>query len=382
MATYKAEFLAHYYEKHRRPRSAFAFGLIHRWARLAALAPRLVNFVTQTRGSRTLARMVSGMAPQRRVPAFAPMPFLTWYKRRPARPHGTGGRVLLWPDTFNNFFHPETAIAAVHVLERAGFEVEVPRGSVCCGRPLYDYGMLEAARDRLEHVLATLAPEIEAGVPIVGLEPSCVAVFRDEMHGLLPDREDAKRLARQVFTLSEFLNDRGFHYPTLRRHALVHGHCHHKAVMKMDAEERALRAMALDVTMLDSGCCGMAGSFGFERAHYDISMKVGELVLLPAVRQAAKDTLIVADGFSCRTQIAQATDRRALHLADLLEMASRDGGPGGEYPERAYVPDHGAVSGVGRPILIAATLIGATIGAAVWFASRRDGRDARAATTS
>src|SRR5262245_5108692 len=186
-----------------------------------------------------------------------------------------------------------------------------------------------------------LSPEIAAGVPIVGLEPSCVAVFRDEMRELLPDREDAKRLASQTFLLSELLNDHHVRYPKLHRTALVHGHCHHKAIMKLDAEEQALRAMGLQVDVLDSGCCGMAGSFGFERDHYDVSMKVGERVLLPAVRHAAKDTLIVADGFSCRTQIAQSTDRRALHLADLIEMAVRESvhGPSGDYPESHYVAD-------------------------------------------
>jgi Fe-S oxidoreductase len=140
------------------------------------------------------------------------------------------------------------------------------------------------------------------------------------MRELLPDREDAKRLASQVFLLSEFLNDRHVPYPQLHRKALVHAHCHHHSVMKFDAEEQALRSMGLTFEVLDSGCCGMAGSFGFERDHYDISMKVGERVLLPAVRRAPKDVLIVADGFSCRTQIAQSTNRRALHLAELIEM--------------------------------------------------------------
>ena len=367
MATYKAEFLSHYYEEHRRPRTAFAFGFIHYWARLAALMPAVVNLFTQTPGIRTLAKLAAGMPLERQIPAFAPFTFTEWFAQRPRTSPPGATRVLLWPDTFNNHFHPDTAIAAVHALERAGFEVAVPAVAVCCGRPLFDYGMLDTAKAWLRHTLTVLAPDIEAGTPLVGLEPSCIAVFRDEMRELLPDDENAKRLAGQSFLLSEFLNERGVAYPKLHRAALVHGHCHHKAIMKLDAEEKALRSMDLDVEMLDSGCCGMAGSFGFERDHYDVSMKVGELVLLPAVRNAPKDTLIVADGFSCRTQIAQATDRRALHFADLLEMASRNGTvPSGDYPERAYVPDYSRNGRVGAALGIAGVVIGAAVGIALW----------------
>jgi Fe-S oxidoreductase len=227
--------------------------------------------------------------------------------------------------------------------------------------------MLDTARRWLHATLTALAPEIAAGVPIVGLEPSCVAVFRDEMRELLPDREDAKRLASQTFLLSEFLNDHHVPYPKLYRTALVHGHCHQRSIMKLDAEEQALEAMGLQFDVLDSGCCGMAGSFGFERDHYDVSMKVGERVLLPAVRHAPKDALIVADGFSCRTQIAQSTDRRALHLADLMEMAVREGvrGPAGDYPESKYVPDYGASVQLRPAALLGGALLGAAVGAAV-----------------
>jgi FAD/FMN-containing dehydrogenase/Fe-S oxidoreductase len=371
MATYKAEFLSHYFEEHRRPRTAFAFGLIHYWARAAAMMPEVVNLVTQLPGLGTVAKLAAGMPLQRRIPAFAPFTFQAWFQARQHR--GTGRPVILWPDTFNNHFHPQTAIAAVGALERAGFQVRVPSQPLCCGRPLYDYGMLDAAKRWLQHVLTALAPEIEAGVPVVGLEPSCVAVFRDEMRELLPDDENAKRLARQTFLLSEFLNNVGFRYPALHRTAVVHGHCHHKAIMKFDAEQQALRAMGLDVQILDSGCCGMAGSFGFERQHYDVSMRVGERVLLPAIRRAPKHALIVADGFSCRTQIAQATNRRALHLADLIEMAAREGtnGPAGDFPERAYVPDYTGNVRVGPAVLIASGLLAAGIGAAVVRRRRR-----------
>jgi Fe-S oxidoreductase len=342
MATYKAEFLAHYYEEHRRPISAFAFGLIHYWARLGAVAPWLANFFTQTPGLRTVAKLASGMSLHRQIPPFAPYTFTSWFEQRVTRPDDGRPAVLLWPDTFNNYFHPRTAEAAVRVLEDAGFRVKIPRVPVCCGRPLFDYGMLDTAKRWLRDTMRALETEIESGTPIVGLEPSCVAVFRDELWELLPNDENAKRLKGQVFALSEFLEREHYRYPTLQRRALVHGHCHHQAIMKFDAEKHALAAIGLDVLAPDSGCCGMAGSFGFERPHYDVSMKVGELVLLPDVRKAAPETLIVADGFSCREQISQATNRKALHLADVLDMARREGprGPAGAYPERQYVADY------------------------------------------
>jgi Fe-S oxidoreductase len=228
--------------------------------------------------------------------------------------------------------------------------------------------MLDTAKRWLLDILRTLSPAIQDGVPVVVLEPSCAAVFRDELQQLFPADEDAKRLARQTYLLSEFLCDREYPFPALHRRAIVHGHCHHKAVMKMDAEEDALRRMGVDFQLLDSGCCGMAGSFGFERDHYDVSMKVGERVLLPAVRTAPRDTAVVADGFSCRTQIAGATRRRAFHLADLIDMAHREGpgGPRRGLPERGYVPDYGGTPGVAIAAGVAA--IGA---AAVALARRR-----------
>jgi Fe-S oxidoreductase len=248
--------------------------------------------------------------------------------------------VILWPDTFNNYFHPEVAKAAVEVLEAANFQVLVPEPSLCCGRPLYDFGMVATAKRLLKDILNTLRPWIADGVPIVGLEPSCLAVFRDELVNLFPADEDAERLAQQTFLLSEFLNrnaaDRPL--PPLHRKALVHGHCHHKAIMKMTDEEEVLNKLGLEAQVLDSGCCGMAGSFGFEKEHYDVSQAVGELVLLPAVRQASTDTLIIADGFSCIEQVRQATNRRPLHLAQVIQMALHEGpaGPSGPFPESRY----------------------------------------------
>ncbi|MGI8689197.1 MAG: (Fe-S)-binding protein [Thermomicrobiales bacterium] len=307
MATYKAEFLSHYYEGRRRPVAAYSMGLIYWWARLAARMPGVVNFATQTPPLSALAKALGGIAPDRQIPAFAPQTFTDWFRARGPRNEGKPA-IILWPDTFNNHFHPETAHAAVEVLEAAGYHVTIPERSLCCGRPLYDWGMLDRAEELLRQTLDTLRPQIAAGIPVVGLEPSCVAVFRDELLGLFPDDVDAKRLSKQTFLLSEFLVKEGYTPPTLHRKAVVHRHCHHKAIMTMAAEEKILDGLGLEYDVLASGCCGMAGAFGFERGdHYDVSIKAGERVLLPAVRNAAPETLIVADGFSCREQIAQTT---------------------------------------------------------------------------
>jgi Fe-S oxidoreductase len=242
-------------------------------------------------------------------------------------------------------------------LEAAGFRVTVPRATLCCGRPLYDVGKLDRAKSLLLQIMHELLPEIEAATPIVVLEPSCAAVFRDELANLFPSDQRARALSRQVFLLSEFLeryaND--FPLPRLARRALMHGHCHHKAIMKMTAEEAVLARMGIEFTAPAPGCCGMAGAFGFEKEKYEISKAIGELELLPAVRRAPTDWLIVADGFSCREQISQETDRHALHLAEVLQMALReasettDGFPMFDlapqhYPEDAWVrPQRAAI---------------------------------------
>ncbi|MGA7925056.1 MAG: FAD-linked oxidase C-terminal domain-containing protein [Candidatus Sulfotelmatobacter sp.] len=367
VATYKSEFLSHYYEGRARPRSAHAFGHIDRWARVASHVPGLVNLTTQLPFLRDLSKLVAGIPKQRAIPAFAPQTFKTWFERRslgrmtshPANQIGKGTAfavpygaentralppedappVLLWPDTFTNYFQPTIAKAAVDVLEAAGFQVVVPKANLCCGRPLYDYGMLDRAQALLLQILDELSPAIEAGIPIVGLEPSCVAVFRDELVNLFPHDERAQALSRQTFLLSEFLETSAKNFPLHRldRKALLHGHCHHKSLMKMTAEEAVLRRLGVDFQSPAPGCCGMAGSFGFEDDKYDISIVIGELELLPAVRQAPPDWLIIADGFSCREQIAQCTPRHALHLAEVLQMAlNGEGAPQLlPYPESA-----------------------------------------------
>ena len=329
LATYKSEFFSHYYQGRMRPRSAYAFGNIDLWARAASHAPGLANLLTQLPFLRDLSKLAAGIPRQRAIPKFAPETFKTWFHRRQSGPSRTNAPpVLLWPDTFNNYFHPATASAAVEALEAAGFRVTVPKPHLCCGRPLYDHGMLDRAKRLLLHILDELSPEIKAGVPVVGLEPSCVAVFRDELVNLFPHDERAQALSRQTFLLSEFLETRAknFALPRLNRKAILHGHCHQKSLMKMTAEEAVLTRLGVDFQSPAPGCCGMAGSFGFERDKYDISIAIGELELMPAIRQAPSDWLIIADGFSCREQIAQGSGRHALHLAEVLKMALNDSG--------------------------------------------------------
>jgi len=241
----------------------------------------------------------------------------------------------LWPDCSNNYFHPEVAHAAVRVLEAAGFSVAIPRERLCCGRPLYDHGMLTAARRRLVEILESLRDDIEAGTPIVGLEPSCVSVFRDELLRFFPDDPLARKLSQQTLFLTEFLVKHGA-VPdgALRGQAVVQPHCHERASLCLDDDIAVLKATGLDFTVLDAGCCGMAGAFGFERDHLEVSRAVGERVLLPAVRAAAPETYIVTNGFSCREQITQLTGRRVWHVAELLAHGLEERGSAGS-PARA-----------------------------------------------
>jgi FAD/FMN-containing dehydrogenase/Fe-S oxidoreductase len=309
MASYKAEFLHHHYQG-QRPLRTWAVGLVDRWLRVASIAPGLANALARTR----LVKSLAGVDPRRSLPALAPRTFRSGFEPRQT----DGPRVLLWPDTFTNHLQPEIAHAAVAVLRSAGFHVDLPRAGLCCGRPLYDVGLLDLARKRLREILDALRAEIEAGVPVVGLEPSCVAVFRDELLQIFPDDPAARRLSSQMFTLAELLNQTDAPLPRREGRALVHAHCHHHAVLGLQADRRLLGEIGLEARFLDSGCCGMAGAFGFEKGHYEVSMACAERTLLPAVREARPDEIVLADGFSCREQIRQATGRRALHLAELL----------------------------------------------------------------
>jgi Fe-S oxidoreductase len=330
MPTYKAEFLSHYYARRRRPARHYVLGLMPWWGRVAARAPRVSNAIANAPVLSAAGKRLTGIAAEREAPRFASETFASWLARRPPPPQAQRTRVVLWPDTFTNFFHPEVGQATVQVLEAAGFAPELPSLPLCCGRPLYDFGMLGLAKRTLSKTLSALDEPITAGVPLVVLEPSCASVFRDELRKLMPGDEHARRLASQTVTLDELLarEAAGWQPPQLEGRALLHGHCHHEAVMGVDGEVTLLERLGLEVELLASGCCGMAGSFGYEAGDpYTVSMRAAERVLLPAVRAAQAETLIVADGFSCRTQILHGTGRRALHTAQVLQLALHGGRP-------------------------------------------------------
>lgn len=317
MASYKAEFFSHYHELHRRSREKYLMATIGDWLPLAARLPRLNNWLTGGWGLRSLSRLIAGTA-SRPFPPLAPQTFRRWFGARNAR-RASEKSVVLWPDTFNNHYHPESARAAVELLERAGFTVLLPEGSVCCGRPLYDAGMLDRARQRLLRSLAALEPFLKNDIPVVGLEPACLSVFRGESLELLGHDSRARKLSEQIFLLGEFLEREGFQPPAgAGGPVIVHGHCHHKSEFDFGADLRLLSQAGFDCSQPEPGCCGMAGGFGYSPRTYPVSMAIGEQALLPAVRAAAPDTAVVANGFSCREQIRQATGRAPLHLAELL----------------------------------------------------------------
>ncbi len=333
MATYKAEFLSHHYEKHSRPVAHYAFGRIDRWAKLASLAPNLVNAINATPLISQVMKKVLHIHPSRTFPKFS-RPFTPDRRMAKEATRWRGDRreplpvdapkVFLWADTFNNYFHPATMRAAHQVLTSAGFRVTVPNRHLCCGRPLYDFGMLDTAKKYLAKILDALTPQINAGTPIVVLEPSCASVFRDELVNLFPNDERAKKLRMQIRLLSEFLVEFAPEYevPKIDGRIVVHGHCHHKSGPGMKDEMAILKATGAEVKLLDSGCCGMAGPFGFEDDKYEVSQTLGERVLLPAVRENPQ-AIIVSDGFSCCEQITQNTDARPKHLAEVLAEAER-----------------------------------------------------------
>ncbi|WP_086729848.1 FAD-binding and (Fe-S)-binding domain-containing protein [Streptomyces carpinensis] len=342
MATYKAEFLSHHYEGRLRPAAHYSLGWLPVWARLSRLAPTLVNTLLQAPLLARVGKALAGVAGERPAPVFARQSFLQWWRERdqeepdPADPR----TVVLWPDTFSAYFHPSIAISAVRVLEDAGFHVAVPTEPVCCGLTWISTGQLTTAEKVLRRTLDVLRPYLDAGTPIIGLEPSCTAVFRADATELMPADQDVQRLAGQVRTFAEQLVHHapdGWQPPRLARQATVQTHCHQHAIMKFDADRELMRRAHLDADVLDEGCCGLAGNFGFERGHHDVSMAVAEQGVLPSVRAAAPDSLVLADGFSCRTQIEQGhTGRRALHLAEVLALGL-DGNLPSEQPERLAV---------------------------------------------
>jgi FAD/FMN-containing dehydrogenase/Fe-S oxidoreductase len=303
MASYKAEFLSHYYEKKMRPPAVQALARIGEWAPLASKAAGLANLFG------ALGRPVAGLSRKRKLPRLAPRSL-----RAQFAPRGAGERVILFDDTFNGYFRPATGLAAARVLEDAGCRVELPREHQCCGRPYYDAGMLDQAKTALERILAAIEP----GVPMVVLEPACLSVFRDELAQLFPNDARAAALGAQVKSLAEYLQARGYAPKRAFGRALVQGHCHQKSLWGMSADAKLLQAAGLEVEVPDMGCCGMAGSFGFRAETEGASRRIAELALLPRLRAAAPETVVVADGFSCREQIEGLGRRSALHLAEVL----------------------------------------------------------------
>jgi Fe-S oxidoreductase len=293
-----------------------------RWARLASFAPPLANLPAWVPVLRGITKWLLDVAPSRELPRFAARDFRTEFKNKKLNaPDPAKRSVLLWLDTWNNYFQPHVLRAARKVLIASGHEVQIPQHHICCGRPLYDFGFLDAARSYLLRILDEFEPQIRAGIPVVMLEPSCASVFRDELVNLLPNDQRAIRLSQQTIMFSEALmqSSADWHPPRLRgSRIVVHGHCHQKAILTMNEEMALLESTGAQVELLDSGCCGMAGSFGFEREKYEVSQKLAERVLLPRLRAAPKEAIVISNGFSCREQIAQNSKRRAVHLAEVL----------------------------------------------------------------
>lgn len=329
MAAYKSEFLAQHYKGRLHPLHHYIFGFADRLARYGSLAPSLTNALLTGSLTGPLIKRIAGVASERRLPHLAAESF---QKSRPAKvKHAAPAReapltgrpiVVLWPDTWNNYYYPQSLAAAETILTEAGFQVEVPRGHICCGRPLYDFGFLGAARSYLARVLDRMAPQIQAALPLIFLEPSCASVFKDELLELFPKDPRADHLSRNTWLLSDWLSDRAPQFATGRlagANILIHGHCHHKAVFGGPSSEIALlRAAGATVDLVQAGCCGMAGPFGFEAAKLEVSKTIANQGLLPAVQSAAPSTILVADGFSCREQIAQLSNRHAFHFAEVL----------------------------------------------------------------
>ncbi len=321
MATYKAEFHSHYYARHWRPRTHHSLGLVHWWARLASLAPGVANALGQTRPFADLGKRLAGIAPQRRLPRFARRTFKQEARDR-GRCNAGGAPVAFFTDTFANHLHTGVARAAVQVLEAAGCDVTVPANAFCCGRPLYDIGRLDLARRNLQGVMETFGPLARRGVPIVGVEPACVTALKDELIGLFPEDERAQAIAANAWMLADFLAARtDWRPPPLARKAVVQPHCHQHAVLGFEGNRTMMAHMGMRPEVVD-GCCGMAGAFGFEAGEpYDVSLACAERRLLPAVRAADGDTLVLADGYACREQVMQASPRRPLHLAQAMRLA-------------------------------------------------------------
>jgi FAD/FMN-containing dehydrogenase/Fe-S oxidoreductase len=322
MATYKSEFLSHYYKFPKiRPRHAYIMGLIGYIAPIGSKYYWFANFLTQTPFLKNIVKAISGITQKRPFPKIARQSFTSWYRYRSLNQIKTNKQVMLFPDIFNNYFFPHSLKAAFKVLEKWGYTVSIPSGFTPGIRPLIHYGMLSLAKWELYRLLNKLKDKIRDGIPIVVLEPSTAAVFRDEMLQLLPHNQDAMRMAEITFLFSEFIEHEKIDLPKISRQAILHGHCHEKAVLNMNAIRSVLKQMDINFTEPQEGCCGMAGSFGFEAKHYELSQKIGHINLIPSINKSDSRTLIIADGFSCRTQILDGTGKMGEHLAEVIADA-------------------------------------------------------------
>jgi Fe-S oxidoreductase len=323
MASYKAEVLHQTYRRRLRPRSHYALGQLPRWADLAARAPRAVNTVMASRLGGRLARWTAGVDQRRTLPSFAPRTFGQLWAARSQPPEADGAPVALWVDSFTDHFAPHVAVAAVRVLEAAGYRVQVPADPACCALTWITTGQLDAARAVLGRTVRTLVPLVDAGIPVVGLEPSCTAVLRGDAAELLDDPA-AARVAKGTRTLAELLTSTpGWAPPRLDGLKVVaQPHCHHHSVLGWSADAALLADAGASVTRL-GGCCGLAGNWGVERGHHDVSVAIAGQQLVPAVTDLAAEAVVLADGFSCRTQLEQLGERRGVHLAELLARATR-----------------------------------------------------------
>jgi Fe-S oxidoreductase len=332
MATYKAEFLHQHYRRRLRPLSHLSMGWLPVAARIASRFPSAVNAITRSPVQRLLKRL-GGIDRQRQIPPFAAKSFVASH-RRERRQAGrqqtgrqqTGQPVVLWPDTFNNYMSPEVLKAGDSVLAKAGLAPQLPGGSVCCGLTWFSTGQLGMAKRVLERTARVLAPAQEAGLPIVVLEPSCATMLRSEARSVLGETPFTRYLQENVLTLAEALERyaRDWQPPTVARPAVGQVHCHQSSVLGFEADERLMARAGIDTAGMQRSCCGLAGNFGFEQGHYDVSRASAERLLLPAVEGASADAVLVADGYSCRTQVQQLSGRRAAHLAEVLDAGGTD----------------------------------------------------------
>jgi Fe-S oxidoreductase len=326
MAKLKMEFLAHYHETHGTPIRARVFGHIHTLSKLTRPVAPIANFVLKTPLGRPMMKAM-GVHPERKLSPFQFKTFSSWWKKHSSNLQGrreTRGKVLYFHDTFTEYNYPKIGIAAVQLLEAAGFEVLIEERRVCCGRPMLSKGLLTDAKRAASRNVEMLAPYANAGIPIVGTEPSCILTLRDEYVDLLPGDANADVVAKNSFMIDEFVaklekdGELGIGWKTDPNPVMFHGHCHQKALIGMGPSMSILKAAGCVATDSGAGCCGMAGSFGYEAEHYEVSQKIGEDRLFPAVAEQSEETTIAVAGVSCRQQIEHFTERKAVHIVEVL----------------------------------------------------------------